>query len=96
METSIMPSNLKAAYVSCYVAGDNYIEASEKSLKKLISDGLHPEEILQPIHVMDSKDWTRHVDEKWNAFSASLPTQAEFEKAIKEGQIVYGPFGSYS
>lgn len=91
-----MPLELSGAYVSCYAAGNDYVEATQKSLKKLSEDGLHPEEILQPIFEMDSEDWTKHISEMWADHTASLLTQIEFEDAIKHDKVVYGPFGSYT
>jgi len=95
MEHSIMPPDLAGAYVSCYSQGETYLEATESALKKLAEDGLHPEEILQPIHEMESSAWTAHVKEAWPDYVNSLPTQDDFEGAIKSGKVVYGPFGSY-
>jgi len=95
-EQSIMPPDISGAYVSCYSVGQNYIEATEKSLKKLSQDGLHPQEILQPIHEMISEDWTKHISEMWPDHVASLLTQSEFEDAMVNARIVYGPFGSYA
>lgn len=96
MEQSIMPPELSGAYVSCYTAGNDYVEATQKSLKKLSEDGLHPQEILQSIHEMNSENWTKHINEMWADHIASLLTQIEFEDAIKNDQVVYGPFGSYT
>ena len=90
-----MPPELSGAYVSCYTTGKDYVEATEKSLKKLSEDGLYPQEVLQPVHEMDSENWAKHVREMWPDHIASLPTQAEFENAIKNDKVVYGPFGSY-
>ena len=96
MENSIMPSNLGGAYVNCYSAGQSYVEATEKALKKLSQDGLHPEEILQPIHEMPVSNWSNHINEQWKEYVASLPSQEEFEESIVSGGVVYGPFGSYN
>ncbi|THB69318.1 MAG: hypothetical protein D6B28_11695 [Gammaproteobacteria bacterium] len=96
MAQSIMPPELSGAYVTCYVASSDYSEATEKSLRKLLEDGLHPEEVLEPIYEMNSDDWTQHVSENWNDYIASMLTQAEFEIAMKNGEVVYGPFGSYA
>ena len=90
-----MPPDISGAYVSCYAAGQNYVEATQKSLKKLLDDGLHPQEILEPIHEMRSDEWEKHASEMWPEHLASLPTQSEFEDAIKNDRVVYGPFGSY-
>lgn len=91
-----MPSELSGAYVTCYAAGGDYSEAAEKSLKRLLEDGLHPEEILQSIYEINSDNWTQHVSEKWTDYAASLPAQGEFEAAMENGEVVYGPFGSYA
>lgn len=91
-----MPLDLGGAYVSCYSKGDSYVEATKSALKKLNADGLHPEEILQPIHEMDSSLWREHLEEQWPEYLDSLPTQDEFNEAIVTGEVVYGPFGSYS
>ena len=96
MGNSIMPPDFGGAYVSCYSQGATYVEATEKALKKLAVDGLHPEEILQPIHEMESSAWTAHVKETWPDYIDNLPTQADFEEAIDSDEIVYGPFGSYN
>jgi len=95
LDNSIMPSHLEAAYVSCYAKGETYVEATQNALKKLAVDGLHPEEILQPIHEMRVSDWASHIKEQWRVQAASLPSQKEFEKSILSGNVVYGPFGSY-
>ncbi|WP_241775561.1 hypothetical protein [Acinetobacter venetianus] len=57
MDISIMPLDIGGAYVSCYVASDNYINAIKLALKKLNSDGLYPEEILQPINEIEVSSW---------------------------------------
>ncbi|MEJ2612711.1 MAG: hypothetical protein P8179_22300, partial [Candidatus Thiodiazotropha sp.] len=75
MENSIMPAGLGGAYVSCYSQGDTYVEATENALIKLKSDGLYPEEILQPIHEMESGLWAEHVKEQWPDHIDHLPTQ---------------------
>jgi len=96
LENSIMPLGLGGAYISCYCQGDTYVEATKKALKRLAEDGLHPEEILQPIHEMESGSWTEHIKETWADYVESLPAQAEFDRVISSGEVVYGPFGSYN
>ena len=96
MNNSIMPKEYSGAYVSCFTAGKDYTEATEKSLKKLITDNIHPLEILQPIHTIDSKDWSKHISQIWPDHAGSLPSQSEFENSIDKGEIVYGPFGLYT
>jgi len=91
-----MPPDLVGAYVSCYSKGDTYVEATEMALKKLDADGLHPEEILQPIHEMESGLWAEHVKDQWPEYVDALPTQDRFDEAISSGEVVYGPFGSYN
>lgn len=96
MENSIMPPGLGGAYVNCYCKSVTYVEATEIALKKLTEDGLYPEEILEPIHEMESNLWHEHIEEMWPEYIDNLPTQVEFEEAINSGQVVYGPFGSYN
>ena len=96
LENSIMPSDLSGAYVSCYAAGETYVEATESALKKLSEDGLHPEEILQPINEMQVSDWVVHINDQWKEYVGNLPNQSEFETTIASGKVVYGPFGSYN
>lgn len=95
LENSIMPPKLAGAYVTCYSQGDTYVDAVENILKKLSEDGLHPEEILQPVHEMDVNSWCSHVKETWPDYVNSLPGQSEFSEKIGTDQVVYGPFGSY-
>ncbi|CAI8980855.1 hypothetical protein EMIT0P228_60234 [Pseudomonas brassicacearum] len=45
---------------------------------------------------MNSEDWFEHIKEQWVDHFESLPTQLEFEEAIQNNKVVYGPFGSYS
>ncbi len=96
MAQSIMPSALSGAYVSCYVAGNDYIAATQKALAQLAEDGLHPQEILPAIYEMSSESWIKHINETWGDHLGALQTQIEFERAMKSGKVVYGPFGSYS
>ncbi|WP_330959316.1 hypothetical protein [Photobacterium sp. 53610] len=96
LENSIMPPDLCGAYVSCYAAGETYIDATKSALRKLADDGLHPEEILQPIQEMQVSDWTVHINDLWEAYVSDLPGQSDFEKSIASGKVVYGPFGSYN
>lgn len=96
MAQSIMSADFSGAYVSCYATGKDYAEATEKSLKRLSEDGLHSQEILQPIHEMNSENWTKHVGEMWAEHISSLPNQTEFEDAIQNDKVVYGPFGTYA
>ncbi|WP_459780524.1 hypothetical protein [Photobacterium sp. R1] len=80
LENSIMPPDLCGAYVSCYAAGETYIDATKSALRKLADDGLHPEEILQPIQEMQVSDWTVHINDLWEAYVSDLPGQSDFEK----------------
>ena len=91
-----MPIDYSGAYVSCYAPGSDYVEAVERILKKLALDGLHPEEILQPIHEMNSESWSQHVSEMWPDQASSLLDQVEFEDIMKNSGVVYGPLGSYT
>jgi len=96
LEKSIMPPELGGAYVSCYAAGETYVQATELALAKLTQDGLHPEEILQPINEMPVAHWSAHIHEQWRDYIGNLPNQSEFEESILAGRVVYGPFGSYN
>ena len=82
LKNSIMPENLEGAYVSCYTKGATYEEATKSSLQKLAQDGLHPKEILQPIHEMPVSSWSQHIQEQWPSHINSLPSQNEFEERI--------------
>ena len=93
--SSIMPSGFAGGYVNCYSPGEDYGEATERALKSLISNGIYPEEILQPIGEMDLENWSQHVSDKWPELKDSLHSQNEFESAMIRGEVVYGPFGMY-
>lgn len=92
---SILPPDASGAYVSCYAAGKDYVEAVQKALRQLGEDGLRAEEILEPVHEMKSESWARHVLETWADQAAGLPNQARFEAAMKDGEVIYGPIGTY-
>lgn len=89
-------SSANASRKGCYAAGSTYIEAAERSLKKLADDGLYSQEVLQPIHEMELQDWSTYMAEAWPDHVASLPSQSEFERVIRSGRVVYGHFGSYT
>ena len=93
---SIIPVNVSGAYVSCFTRGGSYVEATEKALAQLQRDGMVPEEILQPIFELAAGGWNRYVKEKWPNYVESLPNQIDFDKAMQDDLVVYGPFGSYS
>ena len=95
LEKSIMPPEIGGAYVTCYSQGETYVDAIENILKQLASDGLHPEEILQPVHEMEVNSWKKHVQETWPEYVDSLPDESEFSASISANQVIYGPFGSY-
>ncbi|WP_010604470.1 hypothetical protein [Pseudoalteromonas maricaloris] len=95
LEKSIMPPEIGGAYVTCYSQGNTYVDAVENILRQLASDGLHAEEVLQPIHEMEVSSWSKHVQETWPDYADSLPSQSEFTASICANQVIYGPFGSY-
>ncbi|PAT32698.1 hypothetical protein CLI92_11155 [Vandammella animalimorsus] len=93
MENSIMPGNMSDAYASCYTASTDYEEAVKRALKKLISDGLYPVEILAPIAMLKASEWGIHVKEQWGIYASEMPDQDEFMKRMDDDDVVYGPFG---
>lgn len=95
MENSIMPPNLTDAYVRCYAAGGDHLDATRRAFEKLASDGLYAAEIRHPILTIESTGWFEHIHCNWPEHESLLPTQNEFEDAIGRGKVVYGPFGSY-
>lgn len=95
LKNSIMPQELGGAYVSCYVKSENYVDATERVLKKLAEDGLHPEEILQPINELESSSWSEYLKESWSDYIDNFPDQDGFEQVIETGGIIYSPFASY-
>lgn len=90
-----MPQGLGGAYVSCFVKSESYVDATERALKNLAEDGLHPEEILQPINELESSSWDEYLKESWSDYIDNFPNQEGFEQAIEMNQIVYSPFASY-
>lgn len=90
-----MPANIERAYVSCYVVADDYERGIKKCLSAFGADGIHVEEILQPISAMKAEDWEVHIGEQWPSQADRMPNQSEFEESMKSGGVVYGPFGAY-
>lgn len=90
-----MSQGLGGAYVSCFVKSESYVDATERALKNLAEDGLHPEEILQPINELESSSWDEYLKESWSDYIDNFPNQEGFEQAIEMNQIVYSPFASY-
>jgi hypothetical protein len=96
MENTIMPPELGGAYVDCFSKGQDYAEATKKALDQLIDDGLHPEEILEPILEIDISEWHSYAQDRWPEYISSIATQSEFEETMYRGGVIYGPFGSYN
>ena len=92
---SIMPEGLSGAYVTCYVASNNYLDATRLALKKLSDDGLHSEEILQPINEMEMSSWSEYLQTTWPDYIDSFPNSTDFDLAMKSGRVIYSPFASY-
>lgn len=92
---TILPDGFSGAYVSCYSPGNDYVDTVKNVLKRLAKDGFFVEEILEPILQMQSESWEFQVVETWPEYVEDLPSPIEFEAAMKEGQVIYGPFGSY-
>jgi len=95
MDISIMSLDIGGAYVSCYVASDNYINAIKLALKKLNSDGLYPEEILQPINEIEVSSWGEYIHTTWPDHLDWFPNCIEFELAMKSSCVLYSPFAYY-
>lgn len=91
-----MPLNRGGAYVRCYCLGETYVDATQKALTQLKTDGLFAEEILEPIHKMELSAWSEHIKVQWPEYLDKLPEQTEFEQEMNAGNVVYGPFGAYS
>lgn len=90
-ESSILPAGTTFAFLRCYTYAADYEEAVRKCLSALASDGMHVEEILQPIQSMRSSDWAQHIAEQWPDHASMLPDQKAFESSLLRGGVVYGP-----
>ena len=95
LDSSIMPKGLSGAYVSCFVHTENYKKAVQKALKQLLSDGLHPEEILEPILESLIGDLYEYIGSAWNTDVQQSFNREEVEHLLRIGRVVYGPFASY-
>lgn len=95
MENSIMPDTMHDAYATCYVLSADYEDAVKRILKKLLSDGLYPAEILPTIMKLAINDWHIHSKEQWGLYAGELPDQDEFVQKMNCGEVVYGLFAGY-
>lgn len=93
---SIMPPELGGAYVRCYATGPDHEVAGRRIVAKLRADGLNVEEVRQQMLQFDASQWALHVKDNWPEYAADLASQAEFDEAMAEGRVVYGPFGGYN
>ena len=93
---SIMPAELGGAHVRCYASGADYKVAGNRMVERLRTDGLRAEKVFEEMLQFDAGQWTAHVDDNWPEHAAGLADQAEFEQAMAEGRVVYGPFGGYN
>jgi hypothetical protein len=92
---SAMPEGYSGAYAKCFSVGNDYVEATKNALKSLAQEGMYPKEILQPIHEMDAMEWSQYILDSWPEQVDSMLNQTEFENAMKNNEVVYGPFGLY-
>lgn len=93
---TIMPDGLGGAYVNCYVGAAHYVEAAERVMKGLASDGLHPEAILEPIQELELTAWEAYLESNWREYRQHFPRTEAMEGAVAEGRVIYGPFASYN
>jgi len=91
-----VPMASGGACVNCYCATEDVKTAVDNAIAKLEADGMIVEKILEPIEQMDSSQWTLHINERWSELAFSLMVQEEFEAAIADDQVVFGPFDVYS
>lgn len=94
LQKSIMPVSSKA-YVNCYTSGNDYEEAIKKVFEKFLIDGIHPDEILNPICEMPLEDWTIHIKEKYGDLAQRMLSQKDFETRILSNEVVYGGFACF-
>lgn len=95
-ECAITPIGSAGGTVCCYAGELSLESAIANSIASLKSDGIVVQKILDPIKRMDSSQWALHVDDTWPEHACSMCTQEEFELALGNGEIVYGPFGVYN
>jgi len=83
------------AVVLCYAQAIDYEEAVKMCLSSLRDDGVYVNEILDSIFSMNVSEWSLHVMDQWPQQVSQLPSQAEFEAAMRNNEVIYGPFGVY-
>lgn len=96
MEKTIMPAELGGAYISCFSTGAGYEESMKKCIDKLTSDGLYPEEVLEPVHEIDISEWSNYANGQWPEYKDNIASQVEFEEKVLSGGVEYGPFAGYN
>lgn len=96
LENSIMPAEIGGAYVDCFVAADEYTEATKKALAKLASDGLNPKEILNPIQQIEVEAWDRYLQSNWKDYTDHFLKGKDLHDAVQSSVVMYGPFSCYN
>lgn len=89
-----MPSNLKGAYVCCYIiTSSDHLKALKSVVNKLKADGYIFEDLFKnKIQELDPHKWDKHIDTSWSEYKKPFPTQENLLRAMETEQIFYGPF----
>jgi hypothetical protein len=90
---STMPKNWLGAYVDCYIASRDHLDAIRLASEKLGELGCVFEDVLdRKVLQMDPLKWDEHVMSIPLELRAHFPSQAMILRLVEDGGIFFGPF----
>ena len=88
-----MPSNLRGAYVDCFVASSEHLGALRLAVEKLRGQGYEFEDLLDgKVHQLDPFKWDEYVSSAWPELPDYFPPQADMQRFVRAGGVFFGPF----
>jgi len=94
-DPSRAPDWVGGAFVVCYAAAPDHVEAARRAVAKLAAAGLVFVEMAGDIQRLDSARWDEYVTTNWIEFEEVFPQQEELPHRIASGDVFFGPFCAY-
>jgi hypothetical protein len=88
-----MPPHLRGAYVDCFVAAPEHLNALRLAVEKLSGQGFVFEDLVDGnVHQLDPIKWDEYVSSSWPEFPDHFPPQADMTRFVRAGGVFFGPF----
>jgi hypothetical protein len=87
------PANWLGAFVECFVAAPDYLNALRMAAGKLAEEGWQFDDLLDgKVDQLDPQKWDEHVASVWPELRGHLLPQADILRLVQAGGVYFGPF----